>query len=210
MMQSMRIILATGIVEKDKKIQAVMRRSIMGGECRHVYWHNLSLTAEQREDSAAVLGTMEGYFKPAKNIIYKRYLFGCCKQVESELIDAFVTKLREKASCDYGQLKDEMIREKIVLGIADESTRRRLLREKDLSLVAAIGMCRAAEQTDIRMRAMETTSFTMQTRHREQFHDYLLDTMGKKTLAKTTFRCVSSTQSISEKASQATGRSRRH
>lgn len=146
-----------------------MLRSIIGGKCRHVYRHSLSLMAEQREDSAAILGTVEGYFKPVKNIIYERYLFGCCKQVKSKSIDAFVTKLREKAStCDYGQLKGEMIHDKIVLGIANESTRHRLLREKDLSLVAAIEMCRAAEQTDIRMRVMETTR--TQITHAETVH----------------------------------------
>lgn len=123
-------ILVTGIAEKDKKIQAATLCSVMSNECRHV-----SLTAEQREDPAAIMSALESYFKPAKNIIYERYLFGCCKQEESESLDAFVTKLREKAStCEYTQLKDEMIRDKIVLGIASESTRRRLLREKDLSM----------------------------------------------------------------------------
>uniref|UniRef100_A0AAV2K178 Ig-like domain-containing protein n=1 Tax=Knipowitschia caucasica TaxID=637954 RepID=A0AAV2K178_KNICA len=150
-------VLVTGVAEKDKKIQAATLRSVMGSECRHVYRHNLNLTAEQREDPAAILSALERYFKPAKNIIYERYLFGCCKQEDGESIDAFVTRLREKAStCEYGQLKDEMIRDKIVLGIASESSRRRLLREKELNLVTAIEMCRAAEQTDLRMRVMET------------------------------------------------------
>ncbi|KAK7901454.1 hypothetical protein WMY93_018223 [Mugilogobius chulae] len=94
-------ILVTGIAEKDKKIQAATLRSIMGSECRHVYRHNLNLTAEQQEDPAAIVSALERYFKPAKNIIYERYLFGCCKQDEGESVDAFVTRLREKAStCD--------------------------------------------------------------------------------------------------------------
>lgn len=59
-------VLVTGIAEKDKKIQAATLRSVMGSECRHVYRHNLSLTVEQREDPAAILGALEGYFKPAK------------------------------------------------------------------------------------------------------------------------------------------------
>lgn len=59
-------------------------------------------------------------------------MFGCCKQEEGESIDNFVTRLREKAAtCDYAGLKDEMIRDKIVLGITNEGTRRRLLSEKN-------------------------------------------------------------------------------
>uniref|UniRef100_A0A8C5PCI9 ribonuclease H n=1 Tax=Leptobrachium leishanense TaxID=445787 RepID=A0A8C5PCI9_9ANUR len=77
-------------------------------------------------------------------------------QEEGETIDNFVTRLREKAaSCEYGSLRDELIRDKIVLGITSESTRRRLLREHDLNLQAAIVICRTAELTDKHMRAME-------------------------------------------------------
>ena len=107
------------------------------------------------------------YFKLATNVIYERYLFGCCKQEEGETIDTFVTRLREKAAtCEYGQLKDELIRDKIVLGIANESTRRRLLRGRDLTLITAIEICRAAELTEIRMRVMDmaTASSTHATR----------------------------------------------
>uniref|UniRef100_A0AAV2KM67 Uncharacterized protein n=1 Tax=Knipowitschia caucasica TaxID=637954 RepID=A0AAV2KM67_KNICA len=52
-------VLVTGVAEKDKKIQAATLRSVMGSECRHVYRHNLNLTAEQREDPAAILSALE-------------------------------------------------------------------------------------------------------------------------------------------------------
>ncbi|KAJ8373154.1 hypothetical protein AAFF_G00270600 [Aldrovandia affinis] len=152
-------VLVTGTAEKDKKIQAATLRSVMGSECRHVYRHNLNLSVAGTGDPAVILDELEKYFKPAKNTIYERYIFGSCKQEEGESIDNFVMRLRERAAtCEYGQLKDEMIRDKIVLGIANESIRRRLLREKGLTLITAIEMCRAAEQTDIRMRAMEISS----------------------------------------------------
>lgn len=152
-------ILVTGISEKDKRIQAATLRSVMGNECRHNYRHNLNLSEEEQGDPKKILDALEKYFKPAKNVIYERYLFRSCKHEEGQSIDTFVTRLREKAAtCEYGQLKDEMIHDKIVLGIANESTRRRLLREKELTLVTAIEMCRAAELTDIRMRVMETAS----------------------------------------------------
>ncbi len=45
-----------------------------------------------------------------------------------------------------------------MLGITNEGTRRRLLSEKKLTLLTAIEMCRTAEQTAIRMRAMDVAS----------------------------------------------------
>ena len=138
----------------------------MGSECRHIYRHNLNLSDQDQGDAAVILDALERYFKPAKNVIYERYVFGSCKQEEGESIDKFVTRLREAATtCEYGQLRDEMIRDKIVLGVVNGSTRRRLLRERDLTLITAIEMCRAAEQTDIRMRAMEIASPCTDTVH---------------------------------------------
>lgn len=151
--------LATGLDKASAEFRAATLRSIMGPECRHVYKHNLDLTDDQRKDVSAILGALEGYYKPTKNVIYERYFFGSCKQEDGESIDIFVTRLREKAStCDYGALRDELIRDKVVLGIANESTRRRLLRERNLTLVEAVETCRAAELADIRLRSMEQES----------------------------------------------------
>ncbi|KAK7918719.1 hypothetical protein WMY93_010003 [Mugilogobius chulae] len=147
--------LASGLAEKDKKVQAATLRRVMGSECRHVYKHNLTLSAEQQEDVKAILDALESYFKPKRNVIFERFVFGNCKQDESEPIDSFVTRLREKAaSCEYGELREELIRDRLVLGISDESVRRRLLREKDLTLTSAIDICRAAEMTDIKLKLM--------------------------------------------------------
>uniref|UniRef100_A0A8B9JE72 ribonuclease H n=1 Tax=Astyanax mexicanus TaxID=7994 RepID=A0A8B9JE72_ASTMX len=147
--------LATELLEKSEVVQAATLRTVMGAECRHIYKHNLALTDEQRADTRAILDALEEYFKPAKNVIYERYNFGICKQEEGEPIDSFVTRLREKAAtCEYGELKDDLIRDKIVLGIADENTRRRLLRERQLTLNSAIDTCRMAELTNQRLKSM--------------------------------------------------------
>ena len=110
--------------------------------------HNVTLTEEHKKDPKAILDAF--YFKPATNVIYERYTFGCCKQGPGEPIDSFITKLRGKASsCEYRDLKDELIRDRLVLGIASESTRRRLLRERDLTLPTAVEICRLAELTGV-------------------------------------------------------------
>lgn len=148
--------LAMDLTQASKAVQAATLRTVMGPECRHVYKHNLELTADERNDVKKVLDKLEEYFHQSKNVIYERYIFGCCKQDEGESIDTFVTRLREKAaSCEYGALRDDLIRDKLVLGIANEATRRRLLREQNLTLTKALELCRAAELTDITVRTME-------------------------------------------------------
>ena len=125
----------------------------------------MGLTAEQGKDVEAILDALEDYFKPARNVIFERYVFGNCKQDEGEPIDAFVTKLREKAaSCEYGQLREELIRDRLVLGVSDEGVHRRLLREKGLTLASAIDICRAAEMTYMRIKAI-TQDRSLETVH---------------------------------------------
>lgn len=148
--------LAVDLTQASSAVQAATLRSLMGPECRHVYKHNLQLTEAERNDVKKVLDKLGEYFHQSKNVIYECYVFGCCKQEDGESIDTFVTRLREKAAtCDYGALRDELIRDKLVLGIANEATRRRLLREQALTLAKALELCRAAELTDITLRSME-------------------------------------------------------
>lgn len=148
-------LLATGLLKKDADVQAATLRRLMGSECRHIYKHNLGLTQDQQKDVKAILEALEAYFTPTKNVIFERYVFGNLRQEEGETIDAFVTRLREKAAtCEYGPLKEQLIRDRLVLGITDEDARRRLLRGKDLTLAMAVDICRTAEIMDSKLKTM--------------------------------------------------------
>jgi hypothetical protein len=74
------------------------------------------------------------------------FSFGNKKPEEN--IDQYVTELRDlSGSCNFGTLTDNLIRDRIVLGIRDRSIKDRLLRIKDLDLNKAMEICRAAERT---------------------------------------------------------------
>ena len=49
--------------------------------------------------------------------------------------------------CDFGAIKDSLIRDQIVVGINDPKLRERLLRETDLTLEKAFKLCRITEQS---------------------------------------------------------------
>ena len=61
--------------------------------------------------------------------------------------DHFLTELKQKArTCEFENICDSLIRDRIVIGIDSKSTRERLLREPDLTLEKSSILCRAAEQ----------------------------------------------------------------
>ena len=59
-----------------------------------------------------------------------------------ETIDQYVTDLRTKArSCELGELRDSLIRDRIICGIICDKTRGILLREGDITLQRTVEIC---------------------------------------------------------------------
>ena len=81
-------------------------------------------------------------------------MFNTCSQRDGETTDQYVTDLKTKAqTCEFGELKDSLIRDRIVCGICCDKTRGRLLREPNLTLQRAIDMCRANVTTSSQMKS---------------------------------------------------------
>jgi len=74
-------------------------------------------------------------------------VFNSRDQKEGEAIDAYVGQLRTLAqSCNFCTcLNDTLIRDRIVLGIRDGGTRKRLLRQGKLTLQKCIEIAKSDE-----------------------------------------------------------------
>jgi len=116
-------------------VQIATIQSILGTKARRVLKTLPNVPANIKERTVAgILTALETYCVPRKNTTYERYVFRMTTQ-EDRTIDVFVTDLRRRAEhCDFGALKDSLIRDQIVVGISDPKLRERLLRETDLSL----------------------------------------------------------------------------
>lgn len=85
-----------------------------------------------------------------------------CDQKQGVSFDQYLVELHTLAkSCEFGQLKDQLIKDKIVTGIPDNGLRERLLREKDLTLDKAVQMCRAAETTRAQAKELSREDTTV-------------------------------------------------
>eukprot|EP00112_Aurelia_sp_Birch-Aquarium-sp1_P022845 Seg6585.1 transcript_id=Seg6585.1/GoldUCD/mRNA.D3Y31 product="hypothetical protein" protein_id=Seg6585.1/GoldUCD/D3Y31 len=74
---------------------------------------------------------------------------------EKDKIAPLIEKFEEYLkNCEYGELTESIIKDRIVEGINNDSTRERLLREKDLSLQKAIDICKAAEVASQHMKTL--------------------------------------------------------
>lgn len=97
-------------------------------------YDTFSFTEEQKDKLVPIIEKFQAYCSPKKNTTYERYIFNSCTQ-NGRTIDAIVTDLRSKAkTCEFGDLQDSLIRDRIVCGIDDNNTRERLLRNNALTL----------------------------------------------------------------------------
>ena len=103
------------------------------------------------EDNAKKYETVEtkfnDHFNPRKNVIFERAKFNSRKQEEEEPVEAFITALYKLSEhCNYGDLKNEMIRDRIVVGIRDARLSERLQLDHKLTLDDAVTTVRQSEQ----------------------------------------------------------------
>ncbi|KAL7879765.1 hypothetical protein SRHO_G00020190 [Serrasalmus rhombeus] len=116
-------------------------------------------TVDDKEDYSKVIEKFEAYCSPKKNIVYERYVFRSRLQQAGETFDCFMTDLKLKAqSCDFGDLKDSMVRDQIVYGILDKKTRERMLKDDKLTLEEAEKICHASELAQQHAKTFADTS----------------------------------------------------
>jgi hypothetical protein len=88
------------------------------------------------------------------NETYERYIFNCRNQKPDESIDVYVAALRTLAkTCNFCDcLKDTLLRDRIVLGIQSQPTRKRLLQDQKLTLQKCINICRSVEAASSQLK----------------------------------------------------------
>ncbi|CAB4009568.1 Hypothetical predicted protein, partial [Paramuricea clavata] len=101
-------LIATGLDQKDKKVQVATLKRLMGTECKKIL-KRLQLSEADMKDPAIILAKLQDHFVPVRNILYERYIFHNTEQQVHETIDQFLIKLRQLAEpCNFGTLEDEM------------------------------------------------------------------------------------------------------
>lgn len=117
-----------------------------GPQAVEVYKMFVFATADDKDKFDVVVAKFDEHCSPKKNETFERYVFRSRIQQPTESFDTFLMDLKLKASiCNFGQLQESMIRDKIMFGIKDKKLRERLLREADLTLDGAVKICHASE-----------------------------------------------------------------
>ena len=152
--------IATGLKEKEEDTRLATLLSIIGDEALEAYNGFQWDTDADKLKIEKVLDNFEKYCNPKRNVPFERYVFNSRFQKSGETIDEYVNQLRLLAeSCEFGSLKDSLIRDMVIFGCNDERLKESMLREPDLSLQRAIKMCRLTERAKDHHNKMSKRSF---------------------------------------------------
>ena len=107
---------ASGI---DKHSEAAQVNSLVYsmGDSADDILHSFNLSEEDSKKYTVVKEKFDSHFVKCKNVIFECAKFNMRKQEDGETVDSFITTLYELVEdCNYRLLREEMIRDRLVVG----------------------------------------------------------------------------------------------
>ena len=136
---------ASGLDAKEDEAQVNTLIYSMGDDADEIL-RSFALSDADKKKYAPVVAQFEAHFVKRRNIIFERARFNMRRQEEGEPVDAFITGLYALAEhCGYGDLHDEMIRDRIVVGIRNAQLSEKLQLDYELTLEKAVTQVRQSE-----------------------------------------------------------------
>jgi len=140
---------------ENKPLRTATLLTCLGSDALDIF-DGFSFTNEdEQQDIDIIIAKFEEYCVGQRNETFERYNFNIRAQQEFETIDAYVTALKVLAkTCNFGSLHDDLLRDRIVIGVRDNTVRKKLLNMPKLTLKECIDLCRTHESTSQQLKTM--------------------------------------------------------
>ena len=115
------------------------------------------LPDEKKNYTGEILSKFQTHCVGETNETYERYTFNSRNQEPGKTSDSYLKAFRTLAkTCNFGTLEDNLIRDRIVIGISDNATKKKLLQDAKLTLKGCNDICRTNEQSSKQGKTMCT------------------------------------------------------
>ncbi|XP_072935055.1 uncharacterized protein [Epargyreus clarus] len=149
---------AIQLEKKPGVVQAATFMAVIGPDAIEIY-NSFNLKDEEKNNLKIIKERFSDYFAPKTNISFERYIFFKIEQNEDEHFKEFLTRIKTQASkCEFDNLLEEMLKDKIVFGIRSSQVREKLLTEDKLDLEKTINICKSSEQASRQLDEFEGKS----------------------------------------------------
>ena len=148
-----RYLTVANITDEEQKINSLLYA--MGPKSEDIILM-FGLTDEQVKVYQTVKDNFDKHFVVRKNVTFERARFNRRIQAPNESIESFLTDLYSLVeSCEYGDMRDELLRDKIVVGIRDTKLSETLQMDDKLTLQKALAKVRSKEMIEKQTQALQ-------------------------------------------------------
>ena len=121
---------ATGLDKQGGKTRTATFLTCIGADALEIFDGFVFENEHDADDIDNVIVKFEHFCVGKTNETYERYCFNKRDQEQGENIDTYVAALRTLVkTCNYGTLEESLIRDRIVIGIRENATRKKLLQD---------------------------------------------------------------------------------
>ena len=127
---------ASGLAEEGEARQVCTLLYCMGEEAGDVLT-TTKIEEADRQKYDKVIDKFDGFFKVQRNTVFERAKFNRRNQRDDESVEQYITALFHlRETCDFGDgaLADELLRDRIIVGIRDTKLAETLMLDPDMSL----------------------------------------------------------------------------
>ena len=154
--------IASEMNKRNEELQINTLVYTMGDEADDIFKSFRFESPDHETKYDKVREQFDNYFVVKRNTIFERSKFNMRKQETQEPVDAFITDLYCLSEyCEYGALRDEMIRDRIVVGLRDMKLSEKLQLDPNLTLEKAINAARQSEAVKKQQETIRETPLNL-------------------------------------------------
>ena len=147
--------------EVDTEYQTSVFLATIGQDVFDIYDGLEFDNEEDKMDLEIVMKKLEDFFAGETHEAFESYKFHHWKQEPTESIDAYVAELCQLAkNCNFGRIRDELIRDQVVVGVRDDSIREKLQAVKQLTLKKCLQIGRVYETSKQQTKIISSSTDT--------------------------------------------------
>ncbi|UYV72148.1 K02A2.6-like, partial [Cordylochernes scorpioides] len=189
-----RYLVVRGMKKKEEADKIDLFVYLMGDRADDIFRTFKFEKEKEAKKIDSVLKAFDSHFCVRKNIIYERAKFNSRIQEDREPVDEFITSLYKLAdSCEFEGLHEQLIRDRIVVGVRDKALSERMQMDSELTLEKAVKMVRqqeAVRQQQVDLQRPSTSQKVNQVKFNSKKQSpKQQQSSRKKKSAKTRSRC---------------------
>lgn len=149
-------LVASGANANTEEIKKSTLLSAIGDDCLKMYT-SFVLTEADEATEKSLLNAIGRNLTPVINKRYERAIFNLAIQKPKETVQVYFNRLKKLIkNCQYGELEEDLLLDKLISSIKDLTLREQLWMDKDITLENALQKCKDKELAQKQLEALKS------------------------------------------------------